>query len=293
MQSATQTGTPMPPAPERGAGNVDPAAGWLTDRPFLLQQNKKRVGGALGVSLAIHVGLLLALLAIFAVPGVSDMIQENAPDIVYVFVPGPGGGGGGGGTQTPEPPPKAELEVPKPPVSEPVPIPTPVVQVPPQPVMPPITTQAPVSIQGSLTLSKPTVSGGPGTGGGAGTGKGPGSGPGQGSGIGPGSGGGTGGGVYRPGSLVTDPVLLVEKKPAYTAEAMRAKIQGRVLIEAIVTPQGRLENARVIESLDKVHGLDQKALEALREWRFKPGQLRSTGEPVPILVTIELTFTLR
>lgn len=289
MPSASNPGAPDP----RKSAALDPAAGWLTDRPFLVQPNKKRVGGAFGVSLVVHLGLFLGLVAIFAVPGVSDMIQQQAPEIVYVFTPGPGGGGGGGGTNTPDPPQKAELELPKPPVAQPTPTPKPVVEAPPQPVLPPITTQAPVSIQGNLTLSAPSTSGGPGTGGGAGTGRGTGSGEGTGSGVGPGSGGGMGGGVYRPGSLVTNPEVIYEKKPAYTAEAMRAKIQGAVEIEAVVMPDGTLANPRVIRSLDRMHGLDQKALEAVQLWRFKAGRLKSTGQPVPILVTIELTFTLR
>lgn len=288
MQPATQPGASQPPP-----GDFDPAAGWLTDRPFLVPTHKKRVGGAFGVSIIVHLAAFLAFVAFLAVPGVSDMIQQQAPNIVYVFTPGPGGGGGGGGTNTPDPPKKAELEVPKPPVSKPTPVPTPIVQAPPQAVLPPITTQAPVSVPGTLsTLSAPTA-GGSGTGGGAGTGRGTGSGEGTGSGVGPGSGGGTGGGVYRPGSLVTNPTVLAEVKPAYTAEAMRAKIQGAVEIEGVVMPDGTLANPRIVRSLDRMHGLDQKALEAVKRWKFIPGRLKATGEAVPILVTIELTFTLR
>lgn len=291
MQSATDTGDLKPPP----RGDVDPAAGWLTDRPFLIQQNKKRVGGAFGVSLIIHLVMLLALVAIFAVPGVSDLVQQQLPDVVYVFTPepGPGGGGGGGGNNTPDPPRPAEIEVPKPAVAPPAPVPKPVVEAPPQVAMPPITTKAEVPNTGSLTLSAPSVSQGSGTGGGAGTGRGTGSGEGTGSGVGPGSGGGTGGGVYQPGSLVTNPTVRTEVKPAYTAEAMRAKIQGVVLIEGVVMPDGSFDSPRIVRSLDRVHGLDGKALEAVRKWKFVPGRLKSTGQPVPILVTIELTFTLR
>src|SRR5206468_4858050 len=77
----------------------------------------------------------------------------------------------------------------------------------------------------------PTISQGSGSGGGSGTGTGTGIGPGQGSGLGPGSGGGTGGGVYQPGNGVTVPVLIREVKPNYTSDAMRAKIQGTVILE--------------------------------------------------------------
>lgn len=274
--------------------SADLGAGWLTDRPFILPENKKRFGGAVGASVAAHLGLLAIMLAVLAVPGVSEMISPDQPSVVYVFTPGPGGGGGGGGNNTPDPPAKAELVTPKPAVTPPAPVPKPVVEAPPQVVLPPITTQAPVALPGALTgLSTPTPSLGPGTGGGGGTGRGTGTGEGTGSGVGPGSGGGTGGGVYRPGSAVTNPVVIFEKKPAYTAEAMRAKIQGAVEIEAIVRANGTLDSARVVRSLDKMYGLDQKAIEAVRQWRFKPGVLKATGAPVDIMVTIELTFTLR
>lgn len=282
-----------PPPPERADRNFEPAAGWLTDRPYLVDANKKRVNRAVAVSVVVHLVIFLGLVAVLTVPGVSEMIQEQAPKVVYVFTEGPGGGGGGGGNKSPDPPKKAELEVPKPPVSKPTPQPTPVVPQPPTPVLPPITTQAPVTVPGTFaTLSAPTV-GGSGTGGGAGTGRGTGSGEGTGSGVGPGEGGGTGGGRYRPGSLVTNPEVLFEKKPAYTAEAMRAKIQGEVEIEGVVMPDGTLTDLRIVRSLDKTYGLDQKAIEAVKQWKFKPGRLKSTGEAVPIIVTIALTFTLR
>lgn len=272
--------------------SADLGAGWLTDRPFVLPENKKRFGGAVGASVAAHGALFALLFIVFAVPGVSEMLSPEQPSVVYVFTPGPGGGGGGGGNSTPDPPAKAELVTPKPAVTPPTPVPTPVVEAPPQVVLPPITTQAPVALPGALTgLSTPSL--GPGTGGGGGTGRGTGTGEGTGSGVGPGSGGGTGGGVYRVGSAVTNPSVIFERKPAYTAEAMRAKIQGAVEIEAIVRANGTLDSARVVRSLDKIYGLDQKALEAVRLWRFRPGVLKATGQPVDILVTIELTFTLR
>lgn len=290
MDSPTPGGKPAATTPHQ---DVHPGAGWLSDRPFALPENRKRFGGAVGASVVAHVGLFALVLAILAVPGVTNIIQD-APNVVYVFTPepGPGGGGGGGGNESPEPPAKAEIEMPKPAVAEPAPVPKPVVEAPPQVTMPPITTQAPVSLPGAMTgLSAPSR--GPGTGGGGGTGRGTGSGEGTGSGVGPGSGGGTGGGVYRPGSAVTNPTVIFEKKPAYTAEAMRAKIQGAVEIEAIVRADGSLDQARIVRSLDRIYGLDQKALEAVRQWRFRPGVLKATGQPVDILVTIELTFTLR
>ena len=96
----------------------------------------------------------------------------------------------------------------------------------------------------------------------------------------------------RPGSPgVTTPVVVVQVKPQYTAEAMRAKVQGLVTVECVVLPGGTVGDARIIRSLDPIFGLDQEAIAAAKKWRFKPGLLN--GKPVPVIVTIELTFTLR
>jgi TonB family protein len=132
---------------------------------------------------------------------------------------------------------------------------------------------------------------GPGSGGGTGTGRGTGIGPGTGSGLGPGSGGGTGGGTYRPGNGVTLPRLLSEVRPQYTSDAMRAKVQGTVLLECVVKTDGTVGDVRVIRSLDPTFGLDQEAVRAAKQWRFAPGMRQD--EPVAVLISIELTFTLR
>ena len=124
-----------------------------------------------------------------------------------------------------------------------------------------------------------------------GHGTGTGIGPGSGSGLGPGSGGGTGGGFYRPGNGVMMPTVLNEVKPSYTADAMRQKIQGVVMVEAVVMPDGGVGQVTVVRSLNPTFGLDQEAIKAVRRWRFRPGT--RFGQPVPVLVEIELTFTLR
>ena len=97
-----------------------------------------------------------------------------------------------------------------------------------------------------------------GSGAGGGTGEGAGIGPGAGSGLGPGEGGGTGGGVYRPGTDVVNPRPLREVKPQYTANAMRAKVQGSVWIEAVVMPDGSVGEVRITKSLDRVSVLTRK-----------------------------------
>jgi TonB family protein len=136
---------------------------------------------------------------------------------------------------------------------------------------------------------------GSGSGGGAGTGRGGGVGSGSGSGLGPGSGGGTGGGVYQPGNGVTIPVPTYQPKPKYTAEAMRARIQGSAQVSCVVQPIDRdhavCTNIQLVHSLDPTFGLDIEAINCAKEWRFKPGM--RLGQPVPVQVTIEVEFTVR
>ena len=87
------------------------------------------------------------------------------------------------------------------------------------------------------------------------------------------------------------PRVIKEVKPQYTSDAMRAKVQGLVLLECVVRSDGSVGNVQVVRSLDPTFGLDQEAVNAARQWRFAPGT--RMGEPVAVLVTIELTFTLR
>ena len=115
--------------------------------------------------------------------------------------------------------------------------------------------------------------------------------PGTGSGLGDGTGGGTGGGIYRPGNGVVTPRAIYAAKPRYTNDAMRARLQGSVLVECVVQTNGACTNVRVLRSLDPVLGLDQEAINAALEWRFAPGTL--LGQAVPVIVTIELDFVLR
>ncbi len=125
---------------------------------------------------------------------------------------------------------------------------------------------------------------------------GPGTGPGgnndgrtRGDGNGPGD--GIGDGVRSVGPGVTTPIVIQQVKPQYTADAMRAKVQGSVWLECIVLPDGTVGDVRVTRSLDPMFGLDQQAIDAAKQWRFKPGM--ANGKPVAVAITIELTFTLR
>jgi periplasmic protein TonB len=256
---------------------------------------KARFGNALGFSFGAHVGVVLLGLIIAArLPAVSPPAERDLmprPDITWLDIPGPGGGGGGG-NKRPEPVRKAEapgkekITVPaaKPPKID---NPEPPKEVPaPQPTMniPAVATAAGITeVPGALSGLPASPSTGSGSGSGAGSG--------TGSGLGPGSGGGTGGGVYRIGSGIVSPRIAFEVKPTYTAEAMRAKIQGTVWLEAVVLPDGSVGRVEITRSLDPTFGLDQEAIKTVKRWRFIPGTRH--GQPVPVLVEIEMTFTLR
>jgi TonB family protein len=98
-------------------------------------------------------------------------------------------------------------------------------------------------------------------------------------------------GVYLPETPgLVAPVLKHNVFPRYTSDAMRAKIQGMVEVQAVVTPDGSVSRARVITSLDKAFGLDEQALIAARQWTFEPGKVG--GVPVPVAVTVKLEFKL-
>jgi periplasmic protein TonB len=133
-----------------------------------------------------------------------------------------------------------------------------------------------------------TPSNGPGSGGGIGSGQGGGIGGGIGVGYGLGEGGGFGGAVFRVGGGVTAPTLLQKVEPEYSEAARKAKHQGTVLLYVEVDPSGRAVNVRVQRSLGL--GLDEKAVEAVKKWRFRPGT--KDGKPVTVAATIEVNFRL-
>jgi TonB family protein len=131
-------------------------------------------------------------------------------------------------------------------------------------------------------------SNGTGSGGGIGSGSGGGVGSGQGPGVGPGWGGGIGGGAYRVGGGVSAPRALFAPDPEYSEEARKAKYQGTVVLWVVVGPDGRVQNLRVQRTLGM--GLDQKAVEAVKQWRFEPA--RKDGQPVAVQINVEVNFRL-
>ena len=131
-------------------------------------------------------------------------------------------------------------------------------------------------------------SNGTGFGGGIGSGSGGGVGSGSGPGVGPGSGGGIGGGVFRVGGGVSPPRQLYAPEPEYSEEARKAKYQGVCVLYVEVGPDGRTRGIRVVRTLGL--GLDEKAIEAVKTWKFEPGM--KDGRPVTVAVNIEINFRL-
>jgi TonB family protein len=131
-------------------------------------------------------------------------------------------------------------------------------------------------------------SNGPGTGGGIGSGEGTGIGSGKGGGLGPGEGGGTGGGPYSVGGGVSEPIPTYMPDPTYSEEARKAKYQGVVSLWIVVDSQGNVTDARVVKPLGL--GLDEKAVETVRTWKFKPAM--RNGVPVPVRVGVDVFFRL-
>jgi TonB family protein len=103
-----------------------------------------------------------------------------------------------------------------------------------------------------------------------------------------GEGGGIGGGAYRIGGGVSAPVVLYDPDPEYSEEARKAKYQGTVILWVVVGADGRPQNMRVVRSLGL--GLDEKAIEAVKKWKFKPGM--KNGQAVPVQVNVEVSFRL-
>ncbi len=267
-------------------------------------------------STTLHMGviLLVALLTTVSLTTASDDTDSSRPQLarlIFIAEPGPGGGGGGGGLRMPEPPPRAEREGARA-VSSPVPeriIRTriePTVEPEERPleadplprILAPVLAAA--ADQRNITGLRHDVdrhdvdrvtreSTGPGIDGGVGTGSGTGLGAGRGAGLGPGTGGGFGGGAYRPGSGIVPPRLVHEERPRYTEDARHRGITGDVLLEIIVLRDGSVGDVRLLRRLGA--GLDEQAIEAVRQWRFSPAE--KSGTPVDVVVEVAVEFNLR
>lgn len=254
------------------------------------------------ISSAAH-ALLVATVALATIgigAATPDMVSVPRSDtrLVYVTVAGPGGGGGGGGARKIAPPARARtrgdrsLSSPLP--ARPLPTPTPRMPAasPPQVIEAPV---VPVPADEDDTVGvidepvAPIESEGPGEDGLAGGGRDGGLGDGAGDGLGDGEGGGTGGGPYRPGAGIEPPTILHEVKPLYTEAARRRGLQGEVLLEIVVGRDGHVRDVRILRGLGE--GLDARAVDAVRQWRFAPA--KRYGTPVDVLVEVAMEFRLR
>ena len=212
----------------------------------------------------LHVGLIAVL--IWSTSGAVQMVATTPTNrLVFVAGPGPGGGGGGGGRA-----PKApvnRIERPKPTAAESF-----------EPEPEPLPSRALVSpvalVAGDEEPQAPEVDG---------------SGPGKGAGVDDGTGGGAGGGPFRPGSGVEPPRLLREVKAQYTEDARRKAVTGDVILEIVITSDGSVGDIKVLRGLG--YGLDERAVAAVRNWRFAPAQ--RLGIPVDVIVEVEVEFSLR
>ena len=257
-------------------------------------------------ALAVH-AILLAVLVTLAridgVPAVVGMIDHGRQALIWRPDPGSGRGGGGGGGGNDHKDPSRRLER----VgdsSDSVPSATPTPTTPRPSIAPELTPPDPILITtsplGDAIESLPghigapdtnSPSRGPGRGGGAGNHIGDGDGDGRLDGVGGGERAGCCAGLYYPGNGVIRPAVIHAESPRYTNDAMRARIEGVVTLECVVRPNGACSDIRVVRSLDRAFGLDAEAERAAAQWRFKPGT--RFGEPVPVVIRIELTFTLR
>ena len=223
---------------------------------------------------------------------VSNAVVEISPYVLAPSEKAAGGGGGGGDRDKLAAPkgalPKLSAEQITPPAvvirnSNPKLAVAPTVVVPPQIKLP---QSGQMGDPLSAVLGPP--SNGIGSGGGIGSGSGGGVGSGRGPGVGPGWGGGIGGGAYRVGGGVSAPRALYAPDPEYSEEARKAKYSGTVVLYIEVDTNGQARNVRVVKGIGL--GLDEKAIEAVTKWKFRPGM--KDGRPVIVKAQIEVNFRL-
>jgi TonB family protein len=270
------------------------------------QYNNYRASGLKGSALvhAVLIGVILASASF----GHHVVQQVKTHEVVTLIAPSPDSyalptsikevsGGGGGGDHDALPAPKGRL--PKLAMKQITPPQIvlrnehPKLAVEPTVVVPPQVHLAENHMPGLGNPAAPVMpsappSNGIGTGGGIGSGSGGGVGVGHGSGVGEGSGGGIGGGVFKVGAGISAPEAVTTPDPQYTEEARTAKTQGTCVLMLIVDQQGLPRDIHVVRSLG--HGLDAKAIEAVKQWRFHPAL--KDGHPVNVQISVEVGFRL-
>jgi TonB family protein len=251
----------------------------------------------------LHVALVTLLFTLAANRTVQHAVTKTvslvapldiAPYMAQKPKPQTMGGGGGGGDRSPLPASKGQLPklAPRqftPPMAvvnnlNPKLIMEPTLVIPPDVNLP----NANMAQYGDPLGKIGPPSNGQGSGGGIGPGRGNGVGPGSGPGYGPGNDGGFGRNVYQVGGSVTAPTIVLKAEPEYSEEARKAKFQGIVVLSLEVNERGLPQNLRVIQTLGL--GLDEKAIEAVLKWRFRPGL--KDGKPVTTLAQVAVNFRL-
>jgi len=275
----------------------------LTSTPIPVKDPMKEDRGKASsiISISLHVIIialiLLSFLAVKKVVTKKNQLLTNVdvPQFMPIAPKGPQmGGGGGGGSHDILQTSKGKL-----PKFEEKPIVPPMVIKNDKPklamdpsIMMPKDIQLPNNNLPNLGDPRTSVVGpasnGSGSGAGMGTGSGGGIGSGKGNGYGPGEGGGYGGGLYHVGGGVSAPQLVFAPDPEFSDEARRAKYQGVCVVSLIVDAQGNPQRVSVVRHLGM--GLDEKAVEAVRQYKFKPATLQ--GKPVPVEVNIEVNFRI-
>jgi protein TonB len=278
----------------------------LTSKPVPVRElwaRREKFGASQAISIALHASIILLILF----PIFRHIVQQptasasiNVTDISPYLSKLPAGkdkaGGGGGGGQHQVAPP-TQGKIPKfamtrltPPLLHPLPNP----KLPAEPTLlgpPDLKVPSPADVNfGDPLANLLSASAGSGGGGGIGTGSGGGIGSGNGGGLGPGSGGGTGGGAFRPGTGgVGYPSCLYCPEPQYSEDARKAKYQGEVILQVVIQADGHATNIQIVKGPGL--GLEDKAIEAVRTWRFKPA-LGPNGVPVATQTTLEINFRL-
>lgn len=276
----------------------------LTSTPVAVRDpfHEKRSKASSAVSVAVHV-LVIGLIALLIIQSrmrpkpkaVATIVPVDVPEYMPIAPNGPQmGGGGGGGSHDILQAPKGRL----PKFKE-------------NPITPPMVTandhpklavEPSIKMPQNITLPNNNMpnlgdprtsvvgpaSNGTGSGAGMGTGAGGGIGSGTGNGYGPGEGGGYGGGLYHVGGGVSAPQVIYAVDPEFSDEARRAKYQGVCVVSLIVDAHGNPQRVRISRALGM--GLDEKALEAVRQYKFRPAM--KGGQPVPVEIAVEVNFRI-
>ncbi len=290
----------LPPSPVQSQPPVQrpnprPAAAPVAERSVFASLDRmqvKRDPKSTMLAIGVHV-LIIGLIAYLIATKTTLITPKKAETISLVAPPPPPPKappkavtmGGGGGQKGPTPVTKGNIPPPSPVQLNPP-------KAPPT-VAPKINVPVTVDIDKNLKMAKTDVPnfGAPNSplvGMSMGNGNGTGIGSGNGGGVGPGTGGNTGGGLRRIGGGVSAPVPLSMPEPEFSEEARKAKVQGIVTVYLEVDTNGRPVNVRVLRGIGM--GLDEKAIEAVRQYKFKPAM--ENGHAVRVPLNIEVNFQI-